>query len=429
MSDRSGVESANDQGVRHDRPGSETIDVLVVGAGVAGASAALVAARRFGAVGRVLLVDRCAWPREKVCGCCLGARGVASLSRLGIDLRDGVPHATPLTRVRVTARGGASFDLPHAGGAVVSRAMLDDAIVGAAMSAGAAFRPNCPASVIDRSGGLWRVRLGDAMVSARAVIVADGLGGRSLANVPGFEPTIARSAFMGVGAHIPAACAAPDVAPAGTVLLVHGVGGYVGLVRLPGGAIDVAAALSVTHARAIGGPVAAMRRILSDGRVPLTLSPDLRVAGTPLLTRRRSAVGGPGLIIAGDAAGYVEPFTGEGMTWAVLAGEHAGVLAASAIMSGASAVEQLGLTWSQWHRRRISPMQTMCRSIRVLLRTPGLLRGVAIVADRSRSLRSALAHISTRVTGGSPTSHAERWREESLVPASARMDRARGSDA
>ena len=381
---------------------AEQFDLLVIGAGIAGASAALSAARALRGTRRVLLVDHSTWPREKVCGCCLGSRGIASLQRLGFDAHSRPADYTALVRVRVTARGGASFDLPHAGGLVVNRSVLDSALVSAAVDAGATFRARCAARVVGRSGDAWRVRLGSRVCLARAVIVADGLAGRSLADLPGFTPRVERGSLMGAGIQAPAFAAPPDVAPVGTVLLAHGVGGYVGLVRTVNGSIDVAAAIRPQRVRSLGGPIGAMQRLLDDARVRVALDPDLCPRGTSLLTRRRDTIGGPGLIIAGDAAGYVEPFTGEGMTWAALAGEQAGALAAHAICGDTSMLESLGNAWSHWYRHELKPMQSTCRSIRLLLHTPGMLRGVANIAMRSRAVNRLLAQISTRVTGGIP---------------------------
>lgn len=382
----------------------ELIDLLIIGAGVAGASAALSAARTLDPTRRVLLVDRSTWPREKVCGCCLGAAGVAAIQRLGLRSHEHPLDGVPLERVRVTARGGASFNVPHAGGMVVSRSVLDAALVRAAVDSGASFRPRCSASVLRRLGDAWQVRLGNQTCLARLVIVADGLAGHALSTLSEFAPQVARGAFMGLGVHMPASAAVAEVAPKGTVQLAHGVGGYVGLVRCVDGSIDVAAALCPRRVRSLGGPINAMQRLLDDAHVYVTLDPTLRVMGTPLLTRRRKVLGGTGLIIAGDAAGYVEPFTGEGMTWAALAGEHAGALAAHAINTRCPTLDEIGTVWSKWHQHELVPTQRACGTIRRLLRTPGLLRSVTTIAERSRSVHTLLANISTRVTAGSATS-------------------------
>ncbi|MFN9133497.1 MAG: NAD(P)/FAD-dependent oxidoreductase, partial [Phycisphaerales bacterium] len=337
--------------------------------------------------------------REKVCGCCLGARGVAVVERLGVDLASGPARALALKHVRITSRGGATLELPHAGGRVLSRSVLDAALVDAAVRSGAKFRDKCSASVVERRRGYWHVMLGGECVGARSVIVADGLGGHALEGLPALVPTVARGSFMGIGAKLSPSNVDAAVVPDGTVLLVHGVGGYVGFVRMPDGTIDLAAAIDPRRARAAGGPIMLLRRIIEQARVAVRLDENVRLTGTPLLTRRRRMLSMPGLIIAGDSAGYVEPFTGEGMTWAALSGAQAGSLAAAAGREGESAIDRVGDAWASWHDASIGPMQTTCRTIRVLLRTPGLLRGVATAATRCRALRRALAQLSTRITG------------------------------
>src|SRR5690348_16494808 len=71
-----------------------TWDVVVVGAGVAGAISALHLAR---SQLRVLLVEKSRWPREKVCGGCLNAAALRALANAGVALKDGCDY----TRMRL----------------------------------------------------------------------------------------------------------------------------------------------------------------------------------------------------------------------------------------------------------------------------------------------------------------------------------------
>ena len=122
--------------------------------------------------------------------------------------------------------------------------------------------------------------------------------------------------------------------PPGTIAMMVGGGGYVGLVRLPGGSVDVAAAISLAGGRR---PGPAVGRIVASVRGwPPAVHADLEnwaasVPGawvTPPLRRRRPPGGGRVLVL-GDAAGYVEPMTGEGMTWAMESAELAAELIAT----------------------------------------------------------------------------------------------------
>ncbi len=96
---------------------ARTWPVIVVGAGPAGALAARELARRDRAV---LLVDRAAFPRGKVCGCCLNARALATLAGVGLADLAARHGAVPLRQLLVAGRG-CRAQLPLPGGAVLAR--------------------------------------------------------------------------------------------------------------------------------------------------------------------------------------------------------------------------------------------------------------------------------------------------------------------
>src|SRR5690349_12609429 len=98
-----------------------TWDVLVVGAGPAGSEAALGLARRGLSV---LLVDQAAFPRWKVCGCCLNGRALALLARAGLGELPARLGAVPLTHIDLRSTGRAA-QLRLSGGAALSRTALD----------------------------------------------------------------------------------------------------------------------------------------------------------------------------------------------------------------------------------------------------------------------------------------------------------------
>src|SRR6185312_4880156 len=108
-------------------------DVVVVGAGIAGAMGALHLAR----IGlRVLLVEKSAWPRAKACGGCLNAAALRALANSGIELREGSAYHG----MRLHCLGRVAH-LPLPPGIAISRTRLDAMLVQHAIDAGVRFVP------------------------------------------------------------------------------------------------------------------------------------------------------------------------------------------------------------------------------------------------------------------------------------------------
>jgi hypothetical protein len=249
-----------------------TWQVVVVGAGPAGALAARQAAR----LGlSVLLVDRAAFPRWKVCGCCLSARALETLAGVGLGELPRRCAAVPLGSVLVAARGcEARLTLP--GGAALSRERFDAALVDSAVTAGAHFLPLTIAALGPAASDVREVSLAQRgwLVTARAkvVLAADGLGGRLLAGAG----CVAEGSRVGAGAVAPDG---PDEYGRGCVSLACGAAGYVGLVRLEDGRLDVAAALDREAVRRAGGPGPVADDLLREFGWPAV--PGLGWRGTP----------------------------------------------------------------------------------------------------------------------------------------------------
>ena len=344
--------------------------VIVVGAGPAGATAAFAAAR--GGL-RVLLVDKARFPREKVCGCCLSFAGVQLLRDAGLASRVAALKPREITAVRL--RAGSCVATPSLpAGWAVKRGPLDAALVEAAVEAGASFIDECRASVegvsavgrhlrLQRHGRTWRQR-------CELVIAADGLGGcTSAADVAGGS----RLGLSTIAHDVPHRWIDREI-----VMCCHPAG-YVGMVRLNDDELDVAAAFDPSFVRESGGAAEAVACVLRS--CGMELPGDLfeaRFRGTPLLTRRAIDVAPRNMLCVGDAAGYVEPFTGEGLTWAIASGLAAGELAASAIRDGTWNTDAAA-QWRQTYRRLLSARQRRCSMIAQALRH-GRLSRVAVAA-------------------------------------------------
>src|SRR5277367_3732369 len=113
-------------------------DVIVIGAGPAGSTAALQLAK---AGIKVLLVDKSEHPRFKVCGSCLSLRGVQLLEELGVLGKIEALRPIPIKALSLYS-GERSVSLTLPGGWIISRSALDAALVECAIEAGAQYLPN-----------------------------------------------------------------------------------------------------------------------------------------------------------------------------------------------------------------------------------------------------------------------------------------------
>jgi flavin-dependent dehydrogenase len=380
--------------------GSTTWDAVVVGAGPAGA----VAARELARLGRsVLLVDKSAFPRRKVCGCCLNGRALATLRKIGLGDLVARCGGVPLERLLLAA-GSRTAPVRLVAGVGLSREALDAALVAAAVAAGAAFLPQTRAALdpLSTLGSPNAFALRDVTLSqrgltgtakARIVLAADGLGGALLARAGENTAAPEPGARIGIGAVVGEV---PAFYQRGTIYMTCGARGYLGLVRLEDGTLDLAAAIDAAWLRVVGGPGAAATRLLSEAGWP---SPpgvhDAGWRGTPPLTRRANRLASVRVFALGDAAGYVEPFTGEGMAWALAAAAAVAPLAACAAEQWDSSLEG---KWTRTYRRVVRSRQLTCRLAAGALRHPGITRAaVALLSHVPRLAWPIVYHLNAHV--------------------------------
>jgi flavin-dependent dehydrogenase len=352
-------------------------DVAVVGAGPAGSLAAHELAR-WGLA--VLLVDQATFPRWKVCGCCLNAEALATLDAAGLGRLPVRLGAVPLHRLLMAGRGRQAY-LPLNGGAALSREALDAGLVTAAVQAGAAFLPRTRASLGPMAKDGRSVRLdadGQTVeAAARLVLAADGLGGRLITGEGAPETAPETGSWIGAGAAAPEA---PAFFGPHTIFMAYGTGGYVGLVRLEDGRLDLAAAFDPLLVKRLHHPAEAAAAILHEaGFPPIAGLRQLGWRGTPPLTRRAPRLARSRVFVLGDAAGYVQPFTGEGIAWALAAARVVCPLAVRAARRWEPALEA---EWTARYHQTISSRQGTCRLLMRMLRHPALTTAVIGVLAR-----------------------------------------------
>jgi geranylgeranyl reductase family protein len=334
-------------------------DVAVVGAGPAGAAAALAAAR---AGARTVLLEREAIPRYKRCGGgMIGASQVAVVTA-GVDLR--ALERDRVGRFTFTSRGGAAFErqtsalLP-----MVLRADLDAALVQVAVDAGVELRTGVTVTAYEQDGPRVRLSTRDGSLEAGAVVGADGSSSRAAVHVG----VVCDQVDLGLEAELPTPRGTDW---AGRTLLDWGpVPGSYGWVFPKGDRLTV----GVIGDRARSDRLRRYYREFVRG-----LGLDLRTAEVDggHLTRVR-APGSPlvrgRVLVAGDAAGLLEPWTREGVSFALRSGALAGAAAAADPADYPAAVQRaLGAEMAAG-RRALAAFSRHPRLVHEVLRSlPGM---------------------------------------------------------
>jgi flavin-dependent dehydrogenase len=284
---------------------SLTVDVAIAGAGPGGSTLAALLARRGYSVA---LIDRDAFPRDKLCGEFLSYDALPIVDALGINLG----NSPFIERCRVVSRHRSyEFDFPHAARGV-SRMLLDDTLVRCAVASGTRSI-RATATAVSRTS----VTLDDGVVNASVVVGAWGRWGR-------FDQQLDRAFvrdrshrnfgfkrhYRGAGAN-------------GVIELYSFTSGYLGVNDVEGGITNIC---GLVHARRLQGHKGRWDAFVETIR---TEEPPLDamygryapaqegfLSSEPVIFRARSAVE-EGIFMIGDASGVIDPLTGNGMAMAM----------------------------------------------------------------------------------------------------------------
>lgn len=314
---------------------SGTWDVVVAGAGPAGSATAIRLAR---AGWRVLLTDRARFPRRKPCGECINPAAVAALDALGALPQVLAAGANPLRGWRIHARRGHRFTGGFSGGREalgLPREVLDALLLKLAARAGAEVRTGMRVTQLRReaAGMVTGVVVHDGasrqMVPARLVIGADGLRSTIVRQL-GLIRRAPRLRKLALAAHV------EGLAGLGSYGELHALAdGCIGAAAVGGGIANVTVVVGCEAGAAVAGrageffdeSLARHPRFANAARVDQVLA-----TGPFDWPVRRAAAGG--VLLVGDAAGYYDPFTGEGIFRALRGAELAAAAAGAALLSG-----------------------------------------------------------------------------------------------
>ncbi len=289
------------------------VDVVVVGCGVAGAAAALhLAARGYA----VLAVDRGTYPREKVCGEGLMPHGVAELDALGLGAALRATGARPFRGIAYHVGGADAVGTFAEGtGLGVRRLKLDALLFEACGRAGVEVWTDTRVDDVRVTADGVEVSTAEGPIRARAIVGADGRGSK-VRRALGLEVRARGPHRYGVRVHL---ALAPGVRERDVVdVYVHG-DAEVYVTPTGPGEVNVALLCGREVTRSLGDDPTA--RVLEIAR----RAPDLAALLDGASTRTPAGVCGPlrrsvkavyaeRAVLVGDAAGFVDAITGEGMS-------------------------------------------------------------------------------------------------------------------
>jgi geranylgeranyl reductase family protein len=317
------------------------LDAIVVGAGPGGSAAAYHLARR----GRsVLLIDAQQFPRDKSCGDGLTRPAVAALAEMGVLPQiDAAQHVYGV-RVRIRGQGSREYRYPEQRhGIVMPRLALDDILCRRAVEAGAELREGLTATrLLYADGIVCGVEVSDGVSStaihASVVLAADGAASalaRQAGLLTGAQLGFAiRGYYTGIGvADAMLEIELPLLDPTDRYLLPS----YGWVFPTGTGTANIGVGLFRRERRANLRVI--MQRFVDELRRRDRRFADMRLTaawkGAPLrfdFAPDRCAA--PGLLLVGDAAGLISPFTGEGISYALESGRYAAEVADDALTRG-----------------------------------------------------------------------------------------------
>jgi menaquinone-9 beta-reductase len=347
-----------------------TYDLIVIGGGPGGCATAITAVRS-GA--RVLVLELGRYPRHRVCGEFVSAESLNLLANLlSPQLQSATQRAPRISQARVFA-DGLELTLPvDPAAASISRYDLDCALWHSCHDAGVEARAECAVRSVEGDGD-FVVRTSGDTFCAKAVVNAAGRW--SFLTPPETRGRAAAERWIGIKRHF------YEVHPASTVDLYFFDGGYCGV--QPVTAVGLNADAQIVNASAM-----VRADVASDLKEVFQLHPALQaraqgwrpaieqVSTSPLVFHRPEPVLGR-ILQVGDAATFVDPFIGDGISMALRSGQ----LAAESLgnfLGGRASLDQAAANYANLYSKRLAPVFRASSLLRKLLQVPSLIRRPAM---------------------------------------------------
>jgi flavin-dependent dehydrogenase len=346
---------------------SNIFDLVVVGAGPAGSAAAITAAKQ-GI--RVLLLEAGAFPRQKVCGEFVSAEAITLLRSLSTADDSLINDALPLPQARLFVDGH-KLELPVTPAAIgISRSDLDLALWRSAQQHSVACREKTRIRKVEQRNDCFLLYCGEEEICARAVIDASGRWSELHTCASLAEP---EEKWIGIKAHF------FEANPNPSCDLYFFREGYCGVLPVKTGADGIVNAAAMVRADAATNfeQISALSAAL-ESRMRHWKPVFSPVTTAPLFfaSLRTSHLG---MLLAGDAAGFIDPFAGDGISLALHGGQMAATLLSQSLRSKIS-LPAAQASYDQWYREHLTSAFINARRFRTLLRMPRFVRRIAIHA-------------------------------------------------
>jgi flavin-dependent dehydrogenase len=282
--------------------------------------------------------------------------------------------APSISRARLHAAGSVAEIAINPPGVGIARSSLDFELWSSAAEAGCDCRQGMTVEGVTRTKEGFSVHTATDQIASRAVIDASGRWSKlNAAALPNQDDH-----WIGLKAHFCEPEVEQVTAENGAVNLYFFNGGYCGVQPLGGCVINVCAMVRAQRAAQLkdvfGLDAALLRRSRSWTRLTDAVST------SPLVFRRPMAVRG-GMLGAGDAAGFIDPFVGDGISLAL----RTGVTAAEALMPfwrGQLSLDVAAEQYAKEYQRRFAPALDAAGRLRTLLTVPARLQRLALAMMR-----------------------------------------------
>ena len=333
-------------------------DLIVVGAGPAGSACAITAAR---AGARVLLLEKDHFPRQKVCGEFVSPE---SLGLLHGFLENGKFQSCPQVISSRRVLDDKVLKLPVSPAAQsIPRFDLDPALFTAAQNSGVTACEGITVKEVQQDE-VFYIRTSESTYAARAVVNATGRWSK----LTQFD-VAGKDKWIGLKAHF------TELSPPQTVDLYFFPGGYCGVTPVGKNSVNACAMVRADAARTMDDIFTKEPRLCERSRAWQPLFP--AVTTSPLYFREPETES-DGVFLAGDAAGFIDPFAGDGISLAL----QSGTLAAQSIvpfLRGSCSLKEAHQQYQAAYRTRFAPAFRNAARLRGALAAPKWVRSAALV--------------------------------------------------